>query len=280
MDWGYKTSSGKKLIRKSFCAFADVLGYTQLTYEKFKDKSDLGVFNRYLKVIDDLMEMINEAQKNSFSDGNIFEVKIFTDNLLIAHPWYDRFGEAELWEVTKWLSKFQFDLALEGLFTRGAITLGDLYVDENSVIGPAVIDAYKLETQSAVVPRIILSKEISEIVCNEYLNYYAEPEHSPQNRNFVKDSDGQLFINYLIRALVYDDEEKGLPDLLIHKDRVVDGLRQHNRNPRVFEKYVWVATYHNWFCENFLKENQCDEHCLIIDKKCFMRNFNKIAQIG
>ena len=65
----------------------------------------------------------------------------------------------------------QYNFILEDIFIRGAIAQSELYMDENTVIGPALVEAYNLESEFAVYPRIILSKDVTDIV-REHISYY------------------------------------------------------------------------------------------------------------
>jgi hypothetical protein len=48
-------------------------------------------------------------------------------------------------------------LSVEGILTRGGITIGELFHDDNFLFGPAMVDADELESQSNY-PRITVSK--------------------------------------------------------------------------------------------------------------------------
>ena len=41
--------------------------------------------------------------------------------------------------------------------------------------------------------------------------------------------------------------------MLGHKKAVVRNLVNYNNNFKVFNKFVWVGNYHNYFCNNFLE---------------------------
>lgn len=55
-----------------------------------------------------------------------------------------------------------------GVFLRGAITKGNLFSDNSKVFGPALNQAYILESQSAVYPRIIFTTKL----LNEYKEHF------------------------------------------------------------------------------------------------------------
>ncbi len=247
----YKGKNGKLLFKKSFCAYIDILGFS----EKIM-KNDLKFFSLYLNTLQKELQYIENTHDLSGKQGfKSFELKIFTDNFVFGHPWFDQFGESELGNIFEVLSHIQFTFAKENIFIRGAISISELYMDENIVLGPALIEAYKLESEKAINPRILLSKEVVEIV-NKHINYYAQHQSSPQSKQYLIDIDGYHFINYLF-ILFYDHnypDKVIIEELQKHKQPVLENLKLHENNFKLFEKYSWIAKYHNYFCDNFIKK--------------------------
>lgn len=246
----YKSNKGDLLFRQSFCAYVDVLGFS----EKIK-QNDLIYFNKYLQILNDELKHIEQTHDLSGKGGlKSFELKIFTDNFVFGHPWFDQFGESELGNIFEVLSHIQFTFAKSDIFIRGAITMSDLYMDENIVLGPALVDAYTLESKKAVSPRIILSDGVVEVV-DKHVRYYADQMSSPQYHQYLIDLDGTYFVNYLF-ILFYDatpSNAKLTEELNAHKAPIIQNLIIHKNNFKLFEKYAWLASYHNYFCEKFVK---------------------------
>lgn len=71
--------------------------------------------------------------------------------------------------------------------------------------------------------------------------------------------DGQIFLNYLESIMIAEHEYGPYSDeLLKHKASVETNLEKYLGNPPLWSKYSWVATYHNFFCEQYSYFN--DEH--------------------
>lgn len=49
-------------------------------------------------------------------------------------------------------------------FIRGGLTIGEVYFRDNTLFGPRIIQAYQLESQTAIFPRVIVPKEAVEMV--------------------------------------------------------------------------------------------------------------------
>jgi len=144
------------------------------------------------------------------------------------------------------LALFQLEMATAGFFVRGGISIGQLYMDENIVFRPALVDAYVAEHTQARDPRIVLTQSAVTAV-KHHLTYYGRPHDAPQTREFFADSDGQYFLNYL-EAVVSDADEPDLTILNVHKRQVEKTLRRYRARPPIWSKYAWVAGYHNFFC--------------------------------
>lgn len=272
----YKDDKGTLLFRRSFCAYIDILGFSEKIVA-----NDLSFFSTYLNTLDKELKYIDQTHDLSGKEGfKSFELKIFTDNFVFGHPWYDEFGESELGNIFDVLSHIQLTFTKSNIFVRGAVSVSDLYMDENIVLGPAIIESYKLETEKALYPRIILSNEVVEIV-KKHINYYAEHNHSPQSKEYLVDIDGHYFINYLF-TLFYDHhypENIIVSELNQHKEAVIQNLNTFKDNFKLFDKYAWTAKYHNYFCDNFVlpKFPEIDIDKIKIDGSLYLKTIKKIV---
>lgn len=117
------------------------------------------------------------------------------------------------------LSKWQLECMTHGVMVRGAITLGTAWeLFPNCLFGPAIHEAYKLESEVAKYPRIVISKHFKEFI-DDML-------HIARENGFPVDD------MPLSCCMFYTDTDG------IH---ALDYLSQTMRN---------IATYHNDF-ENF-----------------------------
>ncbi|AYE34256.1 hypothetical protein [Clostridium septicum] len=242
-----------KLVNSVVCAI-DILGFSQMIINSCTD----GYGNDLLK---EISYLINKNKQciipNKYSEGKI---KIYTDNMIVGYPIKDD-GEEELDEILDNVSEYQFNLSLEGLFVRGGVSIGEFYINEDIVFGPALLDAHNTESTLACYPRIILdNKTVNRL--QKYINYY---EVAPQQNKILIDSDGQWFLNYLNTIFKYytecDNEYEfdmvKINLLMRHKLKIEEMLDLHKENITVWDKYVWTANYHNYFCDlNFPDERQ------------------------
>ncbi len=248
----YDTNS-KELLDSVVC-FIDILGFSSMIKDYFSKNSGQELLNRMHNSLTEAYKFMKEINENSGA------VKIFTDNIVIGKAIRDD-GESELGHLLDHIASYQFQLALEGLFVRGGVAVGLHYMDNDIVFGPALIDAYKLESERANAPRVILSKEVKELV-KEHIQYYSTNYPAPQLNLICIDADGEWFINYLQAAIIDEDAlDMSTVWLQQHKTIVEEKLKEYKSNSKVFNKYRWVAQYHNYFC----KLNVEGENDLIID---------------
>ncbi len=229
----------------SVVTFLDILGFkeaaTRACAEGHGDK-----FLRKLKTA------LRKAQAHVKSPRGSWAVKRFTDNLVIGFPLFDD-GESELGRTFMSTGLYQFTLAQHGLFVRGGITIGDVYVGGDTVFGAALVDAHELESVHARDPRIILSPSAMTLVY-QHLLYYADVRGTPQDYHLLVDADGHVFINYLLVPLDGRQPDSAyLSAIRKHKNNVLQNLTAHRHNPNVWRKYAWVAQYHNFVCKHLLK---------------------------
>lgn len=190
---------------------------------------------------------IDEAINNAFAKDR-YALKAFTDNIVVGWPIRDD-AESELGDAVSKLVDFQFHMAVAGFFVRGAIAIGDAYVDDIVVFGKALLDAHEAESRIARDPRIVLTQPAIEAL-KLHLTYYAYPRYTRHVRTVLRDADGQWFLNYL-EAVLYaaDDVGPAYGALLQHKEVVEAKLARFKSEPSIWSKYAWVAGYHNYFCE-------------------------------
>lgn len=109
---------------------------------------------------------------------------------------------------------------------RGAIVEGDFYHDEKFVYGKALVEAVNIEENVAIYPRIIIQKQIQELL----------PQYCYQ------DNDGEYYLNSFLycSAMSY----------VGFKISLLGMLREYASNPRIKRKIMWTITYYNKYYSN------------------------------
>jgi hypothetical protein len=189
---------------------------------------------RFVLGADDKPDYITDFR--SFSDLMLRITKVKADHDTLAG-----FLNGEL--VT--LANIQCDcVALSGDLLRGAIFHGDLYYDDSVTFGPALGEAYRLESETAVFPRIVIDADL--------LKQAKESGYVWEGDYIQRGDDGIYFVDYLFASYLdrftWGDMEKSHDQILVaHRDMVQKKLKEveKEKSYRKRQKVIWVAQYHN-----------------------------------
>lgn len=218
-------------LSKQLCVFLDVLGSSLLAVDSRASTN--------LQRLHSAVELAHSVAMRKRRAAP-YNVVTFTDNVVLGWPIADD-PAAELAKTLREAAAYQYALTRFGFFVRGGLAVGGLYMHSEFVFGPALIEAYEQEHTVALQPRVVLSKGVVAIARGALRR-----KRPPRLRRLLAISgDGQIFINYLEIA-----REGGRAELLRHKQRVEDQLRRQTTSPRVWEKYRWLADYHNYYCQS------------------------------
>ena len=238
-------------LRRAVVCYADILGFKGMTYGAFRSGQPDALLLRIKRALDLAHEDIRRFAAPLIGDSPIFEMKLFTDNFLVAFPIQEGWvsdGEGELGTVLLMFLGVQARLAFEGFFLRGAVTVGEHYQSGDIVYGKALLDAVGLD-KSGGSPRLVVDRSVEPMML-EHLGAYGGGD-SPYHHTLLEDpEDGYLFLDYLQAVLGdFPDFCTGYEPLADHRHRVSESLREHEYNQYIRRKYEWVATYHDYALE-------------------------------
>lgn len=170
------TSTGNYIV-----AFIDVLG-TKAKYYKKKDEC-----------LEELWLITHFIKKEIYGKKIIF--RTFSDNFFIGIECSNEESKA-FNELCNILGNLSYRcLTSGGILIRGAISKGTMHIDDNIILGDALIRAYSLESSCAIYPRIIIDKNTIPLV----------------NPNNVMKYNGGLYLDidsfWCINSLKYTNEK-------------------------------------------------------------------------
>lgn len=159
----------------------------------------------------------------------------------------------------------QFLLAVRGIFVRGGITIGDIYVEDRTIFGPALVKAYELESTRAKWPIVAFDPQMLQDIQAQAPAYLQKREEreGKDGRLFGSvflnllsqivgtTSDGIQYLDY-IASFAYEDQTTGdlryyLED---HRKSVLYAHKEHRH-----WKYSFVAEYHDAKCRYYFPES-------------------------
>jgi hypothetical protein len=242
----YLNEDDSPLLLRSIVAFVDILGYSELSRREPASLSFLANIRDALRTAFRSLDPNFGAPRGA---QRYWMTKTFTDNIVIGLPITFQDGSPELGMVLGRLGEFQLQMTLAGFFVRGAVSVNKIYMDDHIVFGPALIEAYDAERTLACDPRIVLANSAREMrYIQERVEITEIVDH--QHDMLLMDTDGQLFLNYL-QGVVEFEHDMGYPIteyLEKHRDHLLGRLTSFINQPRIWAKYYWCATYHNYFC--------------------------------
>lgn len=214
-------------------AFIDVLGFSDMVNHTVADVQKLQCLTAALKSLYDRFWIWE-------SDGvySSFAFTQFSDSIVISAL----AGTTDSFEMLQQLLSGIMELVDNyGILVRGGIARGLLIHDREMVVGPAMIEAYHLESKVAMYPRIIIAKDLKEQIETdlvEYLRSHTTLKDVPGFNNLFKtDEDGWCYLDY-----VNPDENFHVLNiehhLMVLEQLVQKNLQSTNRS--VKEKYLWL----------------------------------------
>lgn len=198
-------------ITTSFVAFIDILGFKGIV-ERERESGYKG------ELLDSLFDCHVECQR-IFGKKQI-ELTQFSDSIVISKL-YNREGFDEFVSA---VSMYQKHLIKNGFLCRGGIVINKHYSTNSFIFSPALIDAYLVESEKAIYPRVVVSSDVVELLF---------PDGKVPNI-LIKEYDGLHFVNYLEGE---DDES------FINKVSGIVKSCIESKSTSIIQKGIWLANY-------------------------------------
>jgi hypothetical protein len=217
-----------------YCAFIDILGFRGLIDDLERGKATVGEIYNVLSAI--------HAQPNALRRQ---EADLRSQSISDAVALSAACNAAGLDAICTATEELSRRLLRSGYFARGGIAKGRLYHDQNTVFGPALVEAYRLESQVAKFPRIVVPR----LIVQDGPSYSQTGTHWKMafEKRFLQSRDGPFFL-HILRDYSQRRESKKSGDLSILKAMRRAIQRRFNEasdNPDHFQKIAWFVEYWN-----------------------------------
>jgi hypothetical protein len=238
---------------KSVLIFIDILGFGDIVRKTSATE------------IEKLLRLANESSSTSEYDTEFSGRRSlsFSDTIITSCPLVGPHGflaHGLLFDEIMNIVFLQTDMIDRGgTFLRGALTVGDVHHSKDMVFGPAVIDAYEIESKLCNYPRVVIDPKVLLDYENTQVLRYGD-NSAEDDLKFVKslirqDSDGLWFVDYLKGMLGnFDDPEYYLTFLKKHKELILNKASENKKLNGIALKYNWLARYHNLVVSELFKE--------------------------
>ncbi|MCM1161012.1 MAG: hypothetical protein NC412_07295 [Roseburia sp.] len=285
--------------QKRIIAFIDILGFKTKVDDSLISKTVARKLHTALKRI--LQIKLDNEDLSSVLEMKSYGVEIttFSDSAVISYPADDIDG---LFYLLLDLVHLQLELASYDVLLRGGITIGDLYHDGSIVYGPAMNEAYLLESKKAKYPRIIADvHNINDFIKQQVKLGKADHYDVEDILNLLKqDRDGKYFVDMLRQdrelSNTGDEYFQWLKSL---RTVIVEGLNRYaspqmkwneklyrilnrkfkqsvKQNRDIFIKYEWLKEYYDSVVgdeEAYYPVPQCMERAA---QKLFRKGYNQL----
>jgi hypothetical protein len=173
-------------------AYMDILGWEDATNRLAPEK-----LVEALDLIHEEPRSFNEAERKRLIEfGKQPGVRInqgylkihaaaFSDNIAVSQP---RSFDTTIFSIRRICLR----LLQLGFLTRGAVSVGQLYHEDNMIFGPALNRAHAIEVQEAVYPRLVCDEPVVEMLKDQ-----PGFEHE-----VIQDNDGKHVVNLYRPALL------------------------------------------------------------------------------
>lgn len=285
--------------QKRITAFVDILGFKTKVDDSLISKTAAHKLHTALKRI--LQIKLDNEDLSSVLEmkSHGVEITTFSDSAVISYPADDI---DELFFLLLDLVHLQLELASYDILLRGGVTIGDLYHDGSIVYGPAMNEAYLLESKKAEYPRIIADVHNINDFIKEQVRFGKADHYDVKDiLNLLKrDKDGKYFVDMLRQdrelSDAGDEYFRWLKNL---RTVIVEGLnkyaspqmkwneklhrilnRKANKSAKqdrhIFIKYEWLKEYYNSVVsdeEAYYPVPQCMERD---EQKTFRKGYNQL----
>ncbi len=222
---------------KRFVVFLDILGFKTHVDRTGRDPDHFDLIFGVLNNLNDNLD----AQLWRHPGLNR-EITQFSDSMVISWDFKDTTAMIHTFEDLKnlinHLIRFQ-------ILVRGGISMGNLVHTEKVLFGPAMIDAYELESKSAIYPRVIFDMSNSGESQSEA---FQEAIQELLDRRIISmDIDGFYYVDFFYNIhdhyAIADQSNRLRNHLAILARLIQNGLAAPAASIR--KKYEWMRTKYN-----------------------------------
>lgn len=176
------------------------------------------------------------------------KVTTFSDSLIISYPADYKGG---LFYIILDLIYLQFNFSQLGVIIRGGIAIGKLRHIREEIFGPAMNEAYSLESQKAIYPRIVIEQETINTALERTYDKDFPKEYSLNSEKddvislLRQDDDGLFYLDFLRQYDEFEYPEDYYQMLSTIGNVIQNGKSLAKDNPKLSVKYEWLGNYYD-----------------------------------
>jgi hypothetical protein len=216
-------------------AYVDILGWKDIIDRSAKEQSGIEDVNTALKALRMAAERARNITEHEVDEGRVshaLEMTLFSDTAVIScRP--NHVAVNVLVSQVQW---FCGDLMLAGLYARGSMVRGPLHHHDGTIVGPALVEAHRLESTVARYPRIVLSDAVVPLILD------LANENRVTHR-VVMDRDTLLILDPFG---TFEERAVRRERMLIARQRAFETQEAHRADVSIRAKMGWLITFLTW----------------------------------
>ena len=220
-----------KTASEHYCAFLDIVGYKDKSDKYFKGEFNL--LGRFKRALSHSLSIINIS--SVLIDISQLNIKFFSDSIVLSLPKKSN-GNDTLFGLINTCKILSAHLSFEGLFVRGGLSTGlhENHVDNEYgfefLASSALEKAYKIESEQATYPRIIVDREVF-------------PCLSIEAKQLLIHDSGELIVHFAPQLINSNGENQ---DIILAEMKHIESIMLENDDQRIIDKYQWLLDYYYW----------------------------------
>ena len=234
IDFAFRSMDEPNGYSQKYVAFLDILGFKEIINEKSPDWIKLHIYDEVRKV-DTLFHSDLYGKLLPQTTCNALEFVIISDSIIISLPiTMDRAFETFFMACVT--LQRMFLRSSNPILLRGAISKGDYFHYDHITFGPALTQAYLLESSMAIYPRVIIDNIIQ-------VSETGETKGTLLPSICLYDGDGFQYLDYVRFALMFHDDDGS--DCMRINQLIISCREKYKSNPSIYGKYNWLANKFN-----------------------------------
>jgi hypothetical protein len=224
------------MYKEKIVCFIDILGFGRMIDREYLDRPEI-----MHSILSKIRESINDWGDTAITEGIDLQITQFSDCIVFS------FLPTKHYFMTfNFFKELAVKMISQKIVFRGGITYGKVFHDSELIFGPAMNCAYRLESEEANYPRIIIDQAASTLKNDEGKTI---ADYSGQFVFRIDESE-YSYIDYIIDVVGYTDQAKFYEAL---RSMISAGLL--SEAPRVKEKYEWMKSEYNQAIRNYSNLN-------------------------
>ena len=229
---------------ESYVAFIDLLGFSNIIIKATHEKN----FSEITSLIKK-MNFLKSSIESTYG-GEKVKCKLLSDSFIISSA-RNKSGLVNAFIMSQMLYA---NLISKGYLVRGGLDLGFYYQDGDAVIGTALINAYRLKSSVAKMPRLIIGQNVKNDISGILVK-----SHNLHDR-VEEDDDGEVILkpfhwiseyiqrlhNMSFLKLSYEEADR-YKDAVYIRNMLIEKLNKAE-NQSQLEKVAWLVRRFNRDC--------------------------------